>query len=133
MIPEINPDDLPKGDKMHMAFTAALCDTMLTMAPQTFKKFLCVGLLMNVLGNMKDKYWDEFINHEHCDKPDCHNCNVTKLVLPALIKLREYYKGLVKDAPDKFTQVDVKLTGPESRPEPADDKPSEEDRQSFSM
>lgn len=69
---------------------SALAEVGRDMHPQEFKAFLCGGIIANVVGNMSDDYWREFVKVEPCGLPgcDCH-LQVGESVTKALCDLRE--------------------------------------------
>lgn len=85
-----------KGEREFIAMVLKLCHTMNTNAPEKFPPWFVSGIMMNVVGNLPDDYWEYLTTNEHCEKEDCHSCNVMKIVMPALTELRAYYQKLMK-------------------------------------
>lgn len=100
---KLNSDGINLVDLM-----ARICVVMQRMDPSAFRNFLITGIIMNVVGNMPDKYWDEFQVKDRCTcgKDGCPDCKVTQQCMPALGQLRQFHLNLIKKGSDEtFTQV----------------------------
>ena len=60
--------------------------------PRNFRGFFCGVIIGNVVGNLSDEYWREFMKIEICDEPGCNCHEILTTVCEALDKSRDDWK-----------------------------------------
>jgi hypothetical protein len=64
--------------------------------PQKFKGYFMgaiVAIVANVLGNLPEHYWEQFIKAHPCNVPSCDCHRLASEVAPALEALRQDFKA----------------------------------------
>lgn len=102
MIKPLKQEDIDRSKTLKelIDITARVCNAATHLDPDAFNKFFVTGLIMNVMGNMSDTYWEEFSDIPHCDDPDCIGCKATVIIMPALKALRQQFRDMMSSNKD---------------------------------
>ncbi len=76
----------------HKMIVGLLLDYSRESQPAEFRAMFC-GLIANVVGNLPDDYWREFLRVEICSEPGCDCHKIQEPVLAALAALRADHKA----------------------------------------
>ncbi len=71
------------------AVVGLLLETAKSSSPEGFRAFFTGAIIANVVGNLPDEYWREFLQVKICDEPGCDCYRTQQILVEALDAVRD--------------------------------------------